>query len=654
MIYKKEKRIFDIFFVMIYCISFFLCCFIFIDKPLQNWQDFASYDFEQEQITNERGEVEYVNLISTPEQLVGFFKIVNNRVALADDYTTNTTLSSKTYKLNNDINLSGKSWTSSALASGYVFDANNFTISNLTISVSSGENIGFVSKNAGTIKNLFLKNPKINYNASSATNVGTIAGSMSGGKIENCSVINLNAGITAKSSIDYLVANGGIVGKLSGGTVTKCYNNSIISNGRYVGGIVGYQTGGEISYCYNYSAIKSTYKNINCVGGICGYASSGEISLCYNSGAITSTPSDSTENEVCAAGIVGKSGISISECYNVGAVTAGSASYSKYSYAGGICGKTTQLISNCGNRGKIIAYAYENVGDPVACTLKQTSGGLVAVPFSGGGGDSDSGSTGDSTTGSGSTDYTSEKTTSEKYAYAGGIAGYSSSSASYCYNTGSTTGGYKKNSFTLTHTAGYERINGTTRDVLIIRDTYTGSASFTLLVYASDIIGNTYAHTSCYGVATKLPSDFTLAYSSTVDHTSTSGHSQFNGNYSKSLSNQGYNTWSDSGVTNGIATVSHQVNMHGTMLGYYVYPSTNMEISYSSTNFKIVYSYEYKSGYGATATTKSQTLVNESYERKQFENIVTESHIKNNLLSDSWAVSSTKNKGFPYIKDLYW
>lgn len=150
-----------------------------------------------------------------------------------------------------------------------VFDGNNKTISNLTISKPGTDNVGLIGKlEAGSVRHLTLENVKI----SGRSTVGGIAGEMNGrGTIENCTV---SGEITSKGT------TGGIVAKVTTNTgiVTGCVNHANInvtissSTAYSVGGIVGNIEGvclssgntGDIT-------VTSTYNDFN-VGGIVGKA----------------------------------------------------------------------------------------------------------------------------------------------------------------------------------------------------------------------------------------------------------------------------------------------------------------------------------------------------------------------------------------------
>ena len=160
-----------------------------------------------------------------------------------------------------------------------VFDGNNKTISNLTISKPGTDNVGLIGiLQGGSVRHLTLENVKI----SGRSTVGGIAGEMNGrGSIENCTV---SGEITSKGT------TGGIVARVTtyNGIVTGCVNHANInvtissSTAYSVGGIVG-SIGGVCLSSGNTGniTVTSTYNGFN-VGGIVGNAESNNSSFkCY-------------------------------------------------------------------------------------------------------------------------------------------------------------------------------------------------------------------------------------------------------------------------------------------------------------------------------------------------------------------------------------
>ena len=150
-----------------------------------------------------------------------------------------------------------------------VFDGNNKTISNLTISKPGTDNVGLIGiLQGGSVRHLTLENVKI----SGSSTVGGIAGEMNGrGSIENCTV---SGEITSEGT------TGGIVARVTtyNGIVTGCVNHANInvtissSTAYSVGGIVGNIEGVCLSSGNTGNiTVTSTYNDFN-VGGIVGKA----------------------------------------------------------------------------------------------------------------------------------------------------------------------------------------------------------------------------------------------------------------------------------------------------------------------------------------------------------------------------------------------
>lgn len=125
------------------------------------------------------------------------------------------------------------------------FDGQNHVISGIRIyendDFDTDDNIGlFGYVNGGTVKNVILSDARI----TARSNVGGIVGYLTGsGTVQNCNVTNTVAIHSAVDGADY---HGGIVGKISDGTVTNC--TSAVSftfasgkSGNCYGGIAGFE-----------------------------------------------------------------------------------------------------------------------------------------------------------------------------------------------------------------------------------------------------------------------------------------------------------------------------------------------------------------------------------------------------------------------------
>ncbi len=182
-----------------------------------------------------------------------------------------TSYSSTNCTLTADISLEGQTWPRITYYSG-TFDGAGHTISGLNFSSSSAY-IGFIGslRTNGVVRNLAITDASI----TGSNYTGGIVGYMTGGSISGCSFSG-----TITGSMDV----GGIVGELMSGNVTACYSTAdITATERYAGGIVGSLNSGTVSACY-YST--GTITASNYTGGIAGY-SLGTITTCYWSGNVS-------------------------------------------------------------------------------------------------------------------------------------------------------------------------------------------------------------------------------------------------------------------------------------------------------------------------------------------------------------------------------
>ncbi len=267
------------------------------------------------------------------------------------------------------------------------FDGQNRTISNLYINVAKNYKglFGYVG-NKASIKNLTITDANINCEA---LYIGTLAGYVDGGTIENIKVINgvvkgnrCVGGIVGLSQTKTTIKNctnssdvtangllstdnqyhsdvGGILGVCSNGTIMNCYNKGQINSlkGSAIGGIMGVVNGVSIiDSCFNEGKIGDLIKKDNfvAIGGIAGDLQNSKVFKCYNVGEISGVSS------VC--GIVGGSGwnstVYIENCYNMGVVTAIQGNVAGITY---ISPTTTgSEIKNCYNTGIVNATVAIN------------------------------------------------------------------------------------------------------------------------------------------------------------------------------------------------------------------------------------------------------------------------------------------------------
>jgi hypothetical protein len=201
------------------------------------------------------------------------------------------------------------------------FDGQNYTISNLTIDSTSGDQglFGYIG-GAGVVKNLGL----VGGTVKGTQNIAGVAG-WNQGTIENCySSVNVIANATGMSDA------GCLVGYNSGG-IKDCYATGDVTGAdRAEGGLAGLNSG-TIENCY-YSGTVIGDKS---VGGIAG----------ENSGTIKNSHANITvyAGDIRAGGIVGLNDDMVENCYSMGTVEA------LVNYVGSIAGvnQGTGTVRNC-------------------------------------------------------------------------------------------------------------------------------------------------------------------------------------------------------------------------------------------------------------------------------------------------------------------
>ncbi len=192
------------------------------------------------------------------------------------------------YALDNDIDLESVSnWTPIGMEQKFlgVFNGNGYTVSNLKCDFSSSRQIGLISVNSGTIKNLNVSTATIKGSAV----VGAICGNnVDGAAIENCHV---SGSITSTdTNASTAGAAGGIAGSNSG-TISKCSAKTSNKGYKWTGGITGKNFGsisesyfiGGVNSTVTNSEINSYYKNTSIyqnMGGIAG-GNTGSIKNSY-------------------------------------------------------------------------------------------------------------------------------------------------------------------------------------------------------------------------------------------------------------------------------------------------------------------------------------------------------------------------------------
>jgi hypothetical protein len=198
------------------------------------------------------------------------------------------------YRLDNNLDLTGISW-SSAVVPVFRgdFDGQGHIVSHLTMNQPDCDNIGLFGSARGMIHNLGIEN----VNITGKSRVGGLAGETFG-LLSDCYVTGF---VSGNSSV------GGLTGS-NGGTITACRAASSVYGNSSVGGLTG-SNSSAITACY---ATGSVYGNSN-VGGLAGFAG-GQLSACYATGMVSGV-----EN---VGGLVGQNNwAALSDCYASGPVS---------------------------------------------------------------------------------------------------------------------------------------------------------------------------------------------------------------------------------------------------------------------------------------------------------------------------------------------
>ncbi len=439
MLKTKTKSIYYVIYFAILVVTAFFFYFLISNAIIQkrereyyenSWQYVADTNFELKTETNEDGTIETFYAISTPEQLAGFFQMSHSDTVGAESISTYG------YKLTNDIDLSGKTWSFSSFSG--TFNGNSRHIYNLNINANA-QNVGFVSVLYGTIKNVYFDNAQvINTNtAGKAYRTGVVAGFVSGGHIINVTVQkgsvtgNINKGNNDRCA-------GGIAGYMNNGEIKNCINTANVSTSKFVGGIVGKMNAGTISGCFNKENSLSNGNNIwPRLGGIVA-ESYGVIENCVNMSSLRLE--NNVDGDIRIGGIVGHNGGDLSACENLGTIYGGNY-YNNTTYVGGIAGYSTKNIFNCYNSGGVYSKAktWTSSSDSNVSISSDTKRHNHTFYYE----DDELWSHGVSYM----LEYkrnVSKIEITDIQSFAGGIVGYGDCSVSNSYNEGVISGGYKK------------------------------------------------------------------------------------------------------------------------------------------------------------------------------------------------------------------
>ena len=158
---------------------------------------------------------------------------------------SNYTGSEKHARLETNIEINRTNWNPTSLLG--TFDGGNHTISGTLTGNTRGE-FGLFNSINGTVCNLIMDVDMTVTGSNRHIRVGSIAGSLNGGTIENCKNSgNIDASGTTGENTNY---TGGIVGEATAGSIEGCTNTGSVTGGKggevLVGGIAGVARFGTI------------------------------------------------------------------------------------------------------------------------------------------------------------------------------------------------------------------------------------------------------------------------------------------------------------------------------------------------------------------------------------------------------------------------
>ena len=262
--------------------------------------------------------------------------------------------------LTDDIDLTGIDWTPIGIDYNHqytgTFDGGGHTITGLAVT-GSDQYAGLFGRigSGGTVKNVTLKDVKIESNHSSG-NVGGVVG-YSYGNIENCSV---SGSVSSNSTA------GGVVGAQLSGSITGCNTSATVKGVTYAGGIAGYTNGGgSLTGCYATGSISVENNTTNAAwaGGVVGSNGSSTLTACYATGSVTSSGSGT----IYAGGVTGTNDFgTLTACYHAnGTISCPGGT------TGGVAGRNYKglmsyggIITACywGSNGQIQGIGEDQVG----------------------------------------------------------------------------------------------------------------------------------------------------------------------------------------------------------------------------------------------------------------------------------------------------
>ncbi len=226
----------------------------------------------------------------------GSLTINGNSYTLLNNMSDLTGLSggaSGHYALAKSLDASGATYTDAVVTGSFAgtLEGLGNTVSNLAINAPSGNNVGLVGLNSGTVRDIGVLNGTI----TTAHYTGMLVGGNSG------TIKNAYATGTITSNDGVI---GGLVGANYGGTISNVFADVKVSAVNGIGGLVGYFQGGSITNAY---AMGSAIGSGNAVGGLVGYFDSGTVTSAFATGKAAASTN--------GGGLIGYSAGSVSNGY---------------------------------------------------------------------------------------------------------------------------------------------------------------------------------------------------------------------------------------------------------------------------------------------------------------------------------------------------
>ncbi len=182
------------------------------------------------------------------------------------------------YVLLVDLDMSGVTWVPFDFSG--VLRGNGCTIKNLTVSSESG-NLGVFLKLSGTLSDITFENLAVTSTSYTQVLVGGVCAELTG---------TMRGVSVSGNIIGDFCRMGTMAGKMSGGTMEDCHSSATVRTETYetdisVGGLIGWQTGGTVSNCENTGRVTAGQST----GGVIGWANGGTQTKLKNSGTVTGT-----------------------------------------------------------------------------------------------------------------------------------------------------------------------------------------------------------------------------------------------------------------------------------------------------------------------------------------------------------------------------